>query len=96
MSKTILRKSAGINRLKNLLNEPLMSQEFYLPASRGYKERNLMQVELLFQLQQRDTDTPDTCYLMILIVKPSDEKSQKTIPDCYFNEFTIEHLVLIL
>ena len=36
MSMTILKKSAGINTLKDLLNEPLMPQEFHVPASRGY------------------------------------------------------------
>ena len=36
MSMAISRKSAGVNRLKDLLNKPLMSQEFHVPASRGY------------------------------------------------------------
>ena len=33
MSMAILRKSAGVNRLKDLLNEPLMPQEFHVLAS---------------------------------------------------------------
>ena len=35
MSMTTLRKSAGVNGLKDLLNKPLMAQEFHIPASRG-------------------------------------------------------------
>ena len=64
MSMTISRKLAGINGLKdltNLLNEPLMPQEFQVPASRGYEKRKLTLVELLFQLQQRSTDSLDAC-----------------------------------
>ena len=30
-----LRKSAGVNGFKDLLNEPLMPQEFHIPVSRG-------------------------------------------------------------
>ena len=56
MSMTILRNSAGVNRLKDLLNEPLMPLEFHILASRGYGKRKLTLVELLFQLQQGDTD----------------------------------------
>ena len=74
MSMTISRNSTGVNVLKDLLKELLMPQEFRVPASRGYGKRKLTLVELLFQLQQRGTDTPDACWLMILIVKPSDEK----------------------
>ena len=33
MSMTILRKSIGINECKDLLNEPLMPQEFHVPDS---------------------------------------------------------------
>ena len=35
MSMGILKKSAGINGLKDLINEPLMPQAFHVPASRG-------------------------------------------------------------
>ena len=35
MPMTILRKSAGVNGLKDLLNEPPMSQEFHILALRG-------------------------------------------------------------
>ena len=76
---TISRNLTGVNGLNDLLNEPLMPQEFHVPASRGYRKRKLSLVELLFQLQQRDTDTPDACYLMILIMKSSDVKSTTSI-----------------
>ena len=33
----------------------------HVPTSRGYRERTLTLVELLFQLQQRDTNSLDTC-----------------------------------
>ena len=36
MSMGISRKSAGVNGLKDLLNKPLMPQEFHVPASSGY------------------------------------------------------------
>ena len=36
MSMTISRKSAGVNKLKDLLNKPLMPKEFHVPASRDY------------------------------------------------------------
>ena len=35
MSMTIIRKSRGLNGLKDVLNEPLMPQEFSVPALRG-------------------------------------------------------------
>ena len=41
MSMTILRKSAGVNELKDPLNVLLMPQGFHVPASRGYEKRNL-------------------------------------------------------
>ena len=41
------------------LKKPLMPQNFHVPASRGYGRRNLAQLELPFQLQQRDTESPD-------------------------------------
>ena len=58
MSMTILRNSAGVNRLKDLLNEPLMPLEFHIPASRGYGKRKLTLVEwnCFFNSQQGDTD----------------------------------------
>ena len=53
MSITISRILTSVNGLKDLLNEQLMSQEFHVPASRGY-EKGKLTLELLFQLQQRD------------------------------------------
>ena len=61
MSMTISRKSAGINVLKDLLSEPLMPPECHVLASRGYGKRKLTLVELLFQLQQRGTESLDSC-----------------------------------
>ena len=61
MCMTISRNSRGINGLKGLLNEQLMPQEFHIPASRGYRKRELTLVELLFQLQQRGTESLDAC-----------------------------------
>ena len=57
MSMTISRNSTDINGLKDLLNKLLMPQEFHVPASRRYKKRILTLKELLYQLQQRHTDT---------------------------------------
>ena len=75
MSMTILRNSTGINGLYDLLNEPLMPQEFHVPASRGYGKRKLTLVEMIFQLQLKQT----VHTLMIFIEKPSDEKSTTSI-----------------
>ena len=41
--------STGVNGLMDLLNEQLMPWEFHVPASRGYRKRKLILVELLFQ-----------------------------------------------
>ena len=43
------------------LKKSLMPRDFHIPASRGYQKRKLTLVELLFQLQQRGTDSPDVC-----------------------------------
>ena len=58
----------------------------------GYGRTDLTLVELLFHLQQRDTDCPDACYLMILIVKPSDETSTTSIKE----DVTLAKLLVIL
>ena len=61
MSMTVSRKSAGVNKLKDLFKELLRPQGFHVPASRGYEKRTLTQVELHFQLQQRGNHNLDTC-----------------------------------
>ena len=48
MFMTLSRNSTGVNGLKDLLNEPLMLQEFHMPASRHYGKRKLTLVEPLF------------------------------------------------
>ena len=75
MSMTILRKPAGVSGLKGLSKEPVTPRGFHVPPSRDYEKRKLTLVELRFLLQQRDIEFQDACYLMILIVKPSDEES---------------------
>ena len=63
MSMTFSRNSAGVNRLKDLWNKPLMPYECHVPALRGYGKRKLTLVELLFQLQERDqSDSSDDKY----------------------------------
>ena len=47
-TQQVSRNSTGVNGLKDLLNEPLMLQEFHVPASRRYGKRKLTLVELLF------------------------------------------------
>ena len=47
MSMTISRMLRGINGHKDLLHEPLMPQEFHVPASRGYPKEKAFSVFFL-------------------------------------------------
>ena len=66
-----------------------MPQEFHVLASRGYRKRKLILVELRFQPQQRDSRHSQSYFVKRSFSEPwwfySCLKSQKTIPDYYFN-----------
>ena len=60
MSMIISRKLAGVNGLKDLLNEPLMPQESRTSIKTTEREK-VDTGGAAFQLQQRDTDSLDAC-----------------------------------
>ena len=76
MSMNILRNLAGVNRLKDLWNEPLMLQNFHVPASRGYGRRNLAHISVFLLCRKVFQNHGG-------FIAASNHK--KTIPGYYFN-----------